>query len=161
MYEYRCKVVKIIDGDTVDVDIDLGFGVWMHKERVRLFGIDTPESRTRDLEEKNIDNDYKYSRDTYYELVEKGKQSLELMIEVARESEHPRAFEVLSGMIKNISDVNDRLMDLNKKKKDIDKKDEVKKIANTTNNLFVGSTTELQKLLKNESEIVNVTPKPE
>ena len=112
-------------------------------------------------EEKNIDNDYKYSRDTYYELVEKGKQSLELMIEVARESEHPRAFEVLSGMIKNISDVNDRLMDLNKKKKDIDKKEEVKKVANTTNNLFVGSTTELQKLLKNESEIVNVTPKPE
>jgi len=112
-------------------------------------------------EEKNIDNDYKYSRDTYYELVEKGKQSLELMMEVARESEHPRAFEVLSGMIKNISDVNDRLMDLNKKKKDIDKKEEVKKIANTTNNLFVGSTTELQKLLKNESEIVNVTPKSE
>jgi hypothetical protein len=112
-------------------------------------------------EEKNIDNDYKYSRDTYYELVEKGKQSLELMMEVARESEHPRAFEVLSGMIKNISDVNDRLMDLNKKKKDIDKKDEIKKVENTTNNLFVGSTTELQKLLKNESEIVNVTPKPE
>jgi len=112
-------------------------------------------------EEKNIDNDYKYSRDTYYELVEKGKQSLELMIEVARESEHPRAFEVLSGMIKNISDVNDRLMDLNKKKKEIDKKDDIKKVANTTNNIFVGYTTELQKLLKNESEIVNVTPKPE
>ena len=52
MYEYRCKIVKIIDGDTVDVDIDLGFGVWMHKERIRLYGIDTPESRTRDLEEK-------------------------------------------------------------------------------------------------------------
>ena len=112
-------------------------------------------------EEKNVDNEYKNSHDTYYEQVEKGKESLELMIEVARESEQPRAFEVLSGMIKNISDVNDRLMDLNKKKKDIDKKDEVKKIANTTNNLFVGSTTELQKLLKNESEIVNVTPKQE
>jgi hypothetical protein len=67
----------------------------------------------------------------------------------------------LSGMIKNISDVNDRLMDLNKKKKDIDKKDDVKNVANTTNNLFVGSTTELQKLLKNESEILNVTPKQE
>ena len=52
MYEYRCKIVKVIDGDTVDVDIDLGFGVWLHKERVRLYGIDTPESRTRDLEEK-------------------------------------------------------------------------------------------------------------
>ena len=112
-------------------------------------------------EEKNVDNDYKYSRDTYYELVEKGKESLELMIEVARESEHPRAFEVLSGMIKNISDVNDRLMDLNKKKKDLDKKDEIQKIANTTNNLFVGSTAELQKILKNESKIVDVTPKPE
>ena len=52
MYEYRCKIVKVIDGDTVDVDIDLGFGVWLHKERIRLYGIDTPESRTRDLEEK-------------------------------------------------------------------------------------------------------------
>ena len=52
MYEYRCNIVKIIDGDTVDVDIDLGFGVWMTNERVRLYGIDTPESRTRDLEEK-------------------------------------------------------------------------------------------------------------
>ena len=110
-------------------------------------------------EEKNVDNDYKYSRDTYYELVEKGKQSLELMIEVARESEHPRAFEVLSGMIKNISDVNDRLMDLNKKKKDLDRKEEIKNIANTTNNLFVGSTSELQKLLKNETDLKNVTPK--
>ena len=52
MYEYRCEIVKIIDGDTVDVDIDLGFGIWMRNERIRLYGIDTPESRTRDLEEK-------------------------------------------------------------------------------------------------------------
>ena len=52
MYEYRCKIIRVVDGDTVDVDIDLGFGVWLHKERVRIFGIDTPESRTRDLEEK-------------------------------------------------------------------------------------------------------------
>ena len=52
MYEYRCKILRVVDGDTVDVDIDLGFGVWMHRERVRMFGIDTPESRTRDLEEK-------------------------------------------------------------------------------------------------------------
>ena len=52
MYEYRTKVVRIVDGDTVDVDIDLGFGVWLRKERVRLLGIDTPESRTRDKVEK-------------------------------------------------------------------------------------------------------------
>ena len=52
MYEYRCKLRKMVDGDTVDIDIDLGFGVWLQDERVRLYGIDTPESRTRDLEEK-------------------------------------------------------------------------------------------------------------
>ena len=52
MYEYRAKLLRVIDGDTVDVDIDLGFGVWMHKERIRLYGIDTPESRTRDKVEK-------------------------------------------------------------------------------------------------------------
>ena len=52
MYEYKCKLVKVVDGDTIDVDIDLGFGVWLRKQRIRLYGIDTPESRTRDLEEK-------------------------------------------------------------------------------------------------------------
>ena len=52
MYEYSCKIVKVVDGDTTDVDIDLGFGVWMKKQRVRFYGVDTPESRTRDLEEK-------------------------------------------------------------------------------------------------------------
>ena len=54
MYEYHCKIVKVVDGDTVDVDIDLGFGVWLKKERVRVNGIDTPESRTRDKEEKKF-----------------------------------------------------------------------------------------------------------
>ena len=52
MYTYRCKILRVVDGDTVDVDIDLGFGMWMHKERVRMMGIDTPESRTRDKTEK-------------------------------------------------------------------------------------------------------------
>ena len=54
MYEYRVKIVKVIDGDTVDVNIDLGFGVWMMDERVRIIGIDTPESRTRDKVEKKF-----------------------------------------------------------------------------------------------------------
>ena len=54
MYEYRCKVLRIVDGDTVDIDIDLGFNTWMHRERVRMYGIDTPESRTRDLDEKKF-----------------------------------------------------------------------------------------------------------
>ena len=54
MYEYRARVIKVIDGDTVDVDIDLGFGVWLKDERVRIMGIDTPESRTRDKVEKKF-----------------------------------------------------------------------------------------------------------
>ena len=52
MYEYPCKIVRVVDGDTVDVDIDLGFSHWIHNERIRLYGIDTPECRTRDAEEK-------------------------------------------------------------------------------------------------------------
>lgn len=52
MYEYKAKINKVVDGDTVDVDIDLGFGVWLHDERVRIMGIDTPESRTSDEVEK-------------------------------------------------------------------------------------------------------------
>jgi len=54
MYEYKCKILRVVDGDTVDIDIDLGFGIWVHKERVRMMGIDTPESRTRDLLEKQF-----------------------------------------------------------------------------------------------------------
>ena len=54
MYEYKCKILRVVDGDTVDIDIDLGFGIWVHKERVRMMGIDTPESRTKDLTEKQF-----------------------------------------------------------------------------------------------------------
>ena len=54
MYEYKCYIIKVVDGDTVDVDIDLGFGVWLKDERVRIMGIDTPESRTSDATEKKF-----------------------------------------------------------------------------------------------------------
>ena len=103
----------------------------------------------------NVKSDYEYSRDTYYELIEKGREAMDLMIEVARESEHPRAFEVLSNMIKNVSDVNDKLMDLNKKNKDINRTEETKQVGGTTNNLFIGSTTDLQRLLQNETKVID------
>jgi|TARA_R110002020_G_scaffold412137_8_gene621764 micrococcal nuclease len=54
MYEYKCTLLRVVDGDTIDVDIDLGFKVWLRKERVRMVGIDTPESRTRNLAEKKL-----------------------------------------------------------------------------------------------------------
>ena len=109
-----------------------------------------------DKENPNIKNDYETSRDTYLELIEGGKRGLDLMIEVARESEHPRAFEVLSGMIKNVADVTDKLMDLNKKHKDITHVPlkEQKNINN--NNVFLGSTTDLQRLLQNEEKVIEV-----
>lgn len=56
MHTYKCTILRVVDGDTVDVDIDLGFGVWMRKERIRVLGIDTPESRTRDKTEKVYGN---------------------------------------------------------------------------------------------------------
>ncbi len=107
-------------------------------------------------------NDYEYSREVLFDLIEKGRGALEDMIEVARESEHPRAFEVLSGLMKNTADINDKLLDLNKKHKDINVKDEPKAIGQTTNNLFVGSTTDLQRMLqqnKRENNVVDITPR--
>ena len=113
------------------------------------------------MSKKNIKDDYDYSRETYYDLLEKGKQSLELMIEVARESEHPRAFEVLSGMIKNVGEISDSLMDLHKKKKDYDKVEEPKELPGTTNNnVFIGSTSDLQRMLHqqdNEEKVVDIS----
>ena len=111
-------------------------------------------------EKDNVQNDYDYSRETLYELIEKGKDALENMIEVARESEHPRAYEVLSGLIKNVSDTNDKLMDLNKKNKDINMKEEPKQLGGTTNNnVFIGSTADLQRMLNGgEDNIIDVTP---
>jgi hypothetical protein len=115
-----------------------------------------------DEKHENVDDDFEYSRRTYYDLIEKGQGALEEMMEVAKQLEHPRAFEVVSGMIKNISDVNDRLMDLHKKKKDYNKKDITKPVDGTTNNnLFVGSTVELQRMLqdmnKEQDNVIDIT----
>lgn len=108
-----------------------------------------PPTIITDDQRKNFvhEQDYEYSRDTYYDLIEKGRESLDLMIQVARESEHPRAFEVLSNMIKDIANVNDKLMELNKKQKELLDEDKPKETNTTNNNLFIGSTTELQRFL--------------
>ncbi len=113
---------------------------------------------------KNVDNDYEYSREVLFDLIEKGRGALEDMIEVARESEHPRAFEVLSGLMKNTADINDKLFDLNKKHKDINT-DPLKQIENgtTNNNVYVGSTADLQRMLQDvksakENNVVDITP---
>ena len=101
----------------------------------------------------NVKSDYDYSRETYYDLIEKGREGLEDMIHVARESEHPRAYEVLSNMMKNVADISDKLMDLNKKHKEITKPErDTKQVENQQNNFFVGSTADLQKMLQQQNE---------
>jgi hypothetical protein len=112
--------------------------------------------------DKQIDDDFEYSRKTYYDLIEKGQDALEEMIQVARALEHPRAFEVVATMMKNISDVNDRLMDLHKKKANMQPatadSNNTKSITNNNTAVFIGSTTDLQKLMldMNNDVIENV-----
>lgn len=105
----------------------------------------------------NVDNDFEYARQTYHDILAKGSEAMEEMMEVARATEHPRAFEVLSTMMKTLADVNGNLLDLHKKKKEIRKKDDKLAIppGSTTNNLFVGSTTELQKMLMNQNNVIS------
>lgn len=103
----------------------------------------------------NIDDirkDYDYTRGNLYSLIEKGQEAINGILELAQESEMPRAYEVAGQLIKNVADATDKLMDLQKKLKDIEE-EKVGKGPTTVNNaLFVGSTAELAKLLKQQSE---------
>ena len=115
------------------------------------------------MSDEQKDNDYEYTRETLYDLIEKGREGIEEMIEVARQSEHPRAYEVLAGLIKDTANTSEKLMDLHRKIQTIDQMmlPAPEKQSNTTNNLFIGSTTELQRMLKdlnNENEVIDVTP---
>lgn len=105
----------------------------------------------------DVKDDYEFSRETYRNLVNKSNEAIEQMLNLAMQSEHPRAFEVLSNMLKNTSDMTDKLMALQKAKKDIQKKQESEKPALTQNNLFLGSTTDLQKHLIEQLKEKNVT----
>ena len=96
---------------------------------------------------EDVDNDYKYQRENFYRLVERGQDAIDGILELAKESEHPRSYEVAGQLIKNVADVTEKLGDLQEKMK---KLKEVPNSApkNVTNALFVGSTAELQKMLK-------------
>tara|TARA_B100001093_G_C26790469_1_gene998745 strand:- start:1294 stop:1710 length:417 start_codon:yes stop_codon:yes gene_type:complete len=104
------------------------------------------------IDKKDIKDDYEYSRKTYKDLIDTGVRSLDVLAELARESEHPRAFEVLSKTIKDIGDTTEKLMALQKSKKEINKEEAEEKKQITNNNVFVGSTTELQRILQKENE---------
>ena len=106
-----------------------------------------PVPRINDTTKADIDNDYEYSRENYYNLIEKGQQAIEGILEIAKEGQHPRAYEVAGQLIASVAGTVDKLQDLQKKLK------ELKNLPKTAspqikNALFVGSTKELQQLLK-------------
>ena len=115
--------------------------------------------RKEDDKKADVDNDYKYSRENYYNLIERGQEAIEGILDIAREGQHPRAYEVAGQLIGQVGQTVDKLQDLQKKLKDLK---ELPKTANAQikNALFVGSTAELQKMLKNENiKSKNITPK--
>ena len=107
-------------------------------------GITKPERLTK----TDIDKDYEYTRGKLYSIIEKGQEAINGILELAQESEMPRAYEVAGQLIKSVSDATDKLMDLQKKLKDVEEEKQSKGPSTVNNALFVGSTAELQKLLK-------------
>jgi len=112
--------------------------------------VETVEEKVESIASVSNDlkKDYEYTRGNLYSIIEKGQEALNGILELAQESEMPRAYEVAGQLIKNVADATDKLIDLQKKLKDIDEQ-KVKGPTNVTNALFVGSTAELSKLLKN------------
>ena len=104
-----------------------------------------PERLTKD----DIQKDYEYTRGNLYSIIEKGQEAINGILELAQESEMPRAYEVAGQLIKSVSDATDKLMDLQKKLKDVNEEQQQKGPSTVNNALFVGSTADLTKLLKN------------
>ena len=101
----------------------------------------------RPTEAEDMDSDYKYSRENFYNLIERGQDAIDGILDIAKEGEHPRAYEVAGQLIKNVSEVTERLVELQEKMKKLKEVPEHGP-KNVTNALFVGSSKELQKLLK-------------
>ena len=119
---------------------------------VRKVGIQKPP---KDRDKTDIRNDYEYTRGNLYSIIEKGQEAINGILELAQESEMPRAYEVAGQLIKSVSDATDKLMDLQKKLKDVEEETKQKGPSTVNNALFVGSTAELSKLLKAQSKAQN------
>ena len=118
------------------------------------------ESKTVEKDKKDSTRDYEYTRGNLYSLIEKGQEALDSIMEVAQEGQQPRAFEVVSQLIKNVAETTDKLVDLQQKMKNLEAEDP--KGPSTVNNaLFVGSTAELQKMLNKKTVETNNERKKE
>jgi len=104
---------------------------------------------------QDIQKDYEYTRGNLYSIIEKGQEAINGILELAQETEQPRAYEVAGQLIKSVSDATDKLMELQKKLKDVEEDTVQKGPTNVTNALFVGSTADLQKMLKKADKTIN------
>ena len=132
-------------------DIDKALGVFDPVETaIQQNNIVVPKKVVQSNED-DIENDYKYQRENFYGLVERGQDAIDGILELAKEGEHPRAYEVAGNLIKQVAEVTEKLGDLQEKMR---KLKEVPNTApkNVTNALFVGSTAELQKMLKGKTD---------
>ena len=122
---------------------------------IKDFEQPSPVPRVIDKSKTDVDNDYEHSRDNYYNLIDKANQAIEGILDIAKEGQHPRAYEVAGQLIGQVAQTVDKLQDLQKKLKDL-KEVPNKTSANIKNALFVGSTAELQKMLnrKKEDEVI-------
>ena len=133
--------------ENIDKIIDKALGVVEEEKKQSKKQVVIPRPKEND----DVDADYQYQRENFYALIERGQDAVEGILELAQESDHPRAYEVAGNLIKSVADVTEKLVDLQTKMK------KLKEVPNkgpnkVTNALFVGSTTELQKMLKKKDD---------
>ena len=133
--------------ENIDKIIDKALGVVEEEKKQSKKQVVIPRPKEND----DVDADYQYQRENFYALIERGQDAVEGILELAQESDHPRAYEVAGNLIKSVADVTEKLVDLQTKMKKL-KEVPNKGPNNVTNAWFVGSTTELQKMLKKKDD---------
>ncbi len=128
--------------DVTDIIVDENIEVGVEREK--------PDRLTKD----DVEKDYEYTRGNLYSIIEKGQEAINGILELAQESEMPRAYEVAGQLVKSVSDATDKLMDLQKKLKDVEEEKE-RGPSTVNNSLFVGSTADLAKMLKEATKAQN------
>ena len=125
-------------------EIEDSLGLAKSEEKVEIMKPEVVPERNKD----DVTKDYEYTRGNLYSIIEKGQEAINGILELAQESDQPRAYEVAGQLIKSVSDATDKLMDLQKKLKDVNAEEKEKGPSTVNNALFVGSTAELAKMLK-------------
>ena len=137
------------------IEKHLELGEKLPKNDVKIINTSVENIPTVIDDNGNKDNDFQYARENLYDIIEKGRDAMEELLEIAKAEESPRAFEVFGQLLKNMSDSQEKLMELHQKKQKLEndgERQEVTRAQNVTNAMFIGSTAELLKLVKKETK---------